>query len=90
MGCGHHLCCPWAVTEISYSKKRTVELGIYGSAFVRFLYGLPLFFLLLFFIVGWPRLLDVEIDAAFVFWISLASCVQILFFYFTRFGIREP
>ena len=33
-----------------------------------------------FFIVGWPTLLAVEIDAAFVFWISLASCVQILFF----------
>jgi hypothetical protein len=79
----------WVVVTISAAlgqslrsviqKKRTVELGIYGSAFVRFLYGLPLFFLLLFFIVGWPRLLDVEIDAAFFFWVSLASCMQILF-----------
>ena len=60
-------------------KKGRAELGIYGSAFVRFLYGLPLSFLLLFFIVGWPTLLTVEIDSAFIFWVSLASCVQILF-----------
>ncbi len=67
----------WVVVTISAAlgqslrsviqKKGRVELGIYGSAFVRFLYGVPVCFLLLFFIIGWPRLLAVEIDAAFVF-----------------------
>ena len=60
-------------------KNARVELGVYGSAFVRFLYGLPISFLLLFFIVGWSKLLTVEIHSAFVFWVLLASCVQILF-----------
>ena len=60
-------------------KNARVELGVYGSAFVRFLYGLPISFLLLLFIVGWSKLLTVEIHSAFVFWVLLASCVQILF-----------
>ena len=60
-------------------KNARVELGVYGSAFVRFLYGLPISFLLLLFIVGWSKLLTVEIHSAFIFWVLLASCVQILF-----------
>ena len=60
-------------------KNARVDLGVYGSAFVRFLYGLPISFLLLLFVVGWSKLLTVEIHSVFVFWVVLASCVQILF-----------
>ena len=60
-------------------KNARNDLGVYGSAFIRFLYGLPISFLLLLFVVGWSKLLTVEIHSVFIFWVVLASCVQILF-----------
>jgi drug/metabolite transporter (DMT)-like permease len=60
-------------------KRGRDQLGVFGSAFVRFLYGVPLSFLLLFYIVGWSNIVAVRVDAEFVFWVSLASLLQILF-----------
>lgn len=60
-------------------KNSRAEMGIYGSAFVRFFYGLPASLLLVIWLVD-PA--DVQVHAippAFFYWLLPAAMIQILF-----------
>lgn len=60
MSCGRYLSSSWEVTEIAYSKNREeLNSTVYGNAFARFFYGVPVSFLLLLLIIILPTLLAV-------------------------------
>ena len=55
------------------------QLGIYGSAFVRFIFGLPFSVIILLVVVGGPKVLAFDPATEFFAWLFLASVVQIIF-----------
>ena len=55
------------------------QLGIYGSAFVRFIFGLPFSVIILLVVVGGPKVLAFDPATEFFAWLCLASMVQIIF-----------
>ena len=55
------------------------QLGIYGSAFVRFIFGLPFSVIILLVVVGGSKVLAFDPAKEFFAWLFLASMVQIIF-----------
>ena len=55
------------------------QLGIYGSAFVRFIFGLPFSVIILLVVVGGSKVLAFDPATEFFAWLFLASMVQIIF-----------
>ena len=60
-------------------KRYRQELGLYGSAYVRFLYGFPASLLLLIFIFQDYDVRTLHLPVEFYVWLVPAAIVQILF-----------
>ena len=60
-------------------KRYRQELGLYGSAYVRFLYGFPASLLLLIFIFHDYDIRTLHLPAEFYLWLVPAAIIQILF-----------